>query len=83
MMFSFYRYFLTALEAILQMMLKIVLKPLFVKYVIFYLKVSNVDSSLKCLTDFARISLDDQSYSTRMSVFSYIGLIGDFPVKSA
>ena len=39
------RYFLSSFEATLLMMLKTVLKPLFVKYVIFSLNVATVDSS--------------------------------------
>ena len=42
------------------MMLNTGLKPLFVNYVMFSLKVAIVDSFFKFLTGVARISLDDQ-----------------------
>ena len=45
MVLSYFKYFLTALEATLTMMLKTILKPIFVKYVMFSLKVATVDVS--------------------------------------
>ena len=47
MMFFSSKYFLTALEATLSMMLKTGLKPLIVKYVIFYLKVDIINAYFK------------------------------------
>ena len=82
LMFFYSRYFFTDLEATLPMMLKTGLKPCFVKYVIFSLKISIVDSSFRFLTGVARKSLDNQLYRTKMAVFPSIDLIGNFPVKS-
>ena len=62
------------------MMLNTGLKPLFVKYVIFSLKVSIIDSSFIFVTDVDKIVLDDQSYSTNMAVFPSINLVGNFLV---
>ena len=59
-MLSSSRYFLTAVEATLPMMLKTGLKPLFVKYVMFSLKVAIVDISVKSFTGVSRIAFDDQ-----------------------
>ena len=81
-MFSSSRYFLTALEDTLSMVLKTGLKPLFVKYVMVYLKVSIVDVSFKYFTGVARITFDDQSYKSNIAVFASIDLIANFPVKS-
>ena len=77
-----FQIFLIELEATLSMMLNTGLKPLFVKYVMFYFKVAIVNSSFKFKTGIARVELDDQSYSTKMAVFPSIELIGNFPVKS-
>ena len=63
------------------MMLKTGLKPLLVKYGMFFLNIAIVDSSLKYFTGVSRIALDDQSYSTKNSVFPSIDLIGNFLVK--
>ena len=82
LMFFYYRYFLTVLEATFPMMLKTGLKPLFVKYVMFSLKVDIADSYFKYLTGLARIAFDDRLYSTNMEVFPSIELIGNFPLKS-
>ena len=60
LMFSSSRYFLTALKYTLSMILKTGLKPLFVKYVMFSLKVSIVDESLKYFIGVARIAFDYQ-----------------------
>ena len=81
-MFSLYRYLLTALEATLSLMLKDGLKPLFVKYVMFSLKVDIVDVSFKYFNVVARVAFYYQLYSTKTDVFPYINQIGDFPVKS-
>ena len=63
------------------MILKTFLKPLFFKVCDFYLKVAIVDVSYKYFTGVAKISFDDQSYSTKISVFPSINMVGDFPVK--
>ena len=60
MMLSYYRYFLNDLDATLSMMLKTGLNPLFVKYVMFSLKVPIMDLSFKYFTGVARIPFDDQ-----------------------
>ena len=81
-MFSSSKYFLIALEATLSMRLNSSLKPLFVKYMMFSLKFAIVYSHFNFLTGVAMISLYDQSYSTKMALFPYIDLMGDFTVKS-
>ena len=81
-MLSSSRYFLTALEAILSIMSNTGFKPLFVRCVIFYLKVAIVEVSVKSFTGVTRIEFDDQSYITKTYAFPYIDPIGDFPVKS-
>ena len=78
MMLSYYRYFWTNLEAKLLMMLKTGLKPLFVKYGMFSLKLTIVYSYFKYLTDVARIALDEQSYIANMAVLLSIELIVNF-----
>ena len=70
-----FQIFFIALEATLQMMLNTGFKPLFVKYVMFSFKVAIIDSLFKIITGVARISLDYQSYSTKMDVFNSIDLI--------
>ena len=70
------------MEATLSMILKMVLKPLLVDYVMLSLNVASVDSSFEYFTGVARMALDYQSYSTNISVFPSIYLIGNFPVKS-
>ena len=77
-MFSSSRYFLTAMEATLSMMLKTGLKPIFVKYVMFYLNAAIVDSPFKYFTGVSRIALDYQLHITKMAVFPSIDLIGNF-----
>ena len=57
-MLSSSRYFSTDLEATLSMILKTVLKPLFVKYAIFFLKFAIVDESFKSFTGVAKITFD-------------------------
>ena len=81
-MFSSSRYLLTDFEAKFSIMSKTGLKPLFVKYVIFSLKVDIVDVSFKYFNGVARVAFYYQSYSTKTDVFPYINQIGDFPVKS-
>ena len=56
LMFSSSRYFLTALEATLSMMLNTGLKTLFVMYVIFSLRVVIVELSVKYFTGVDRIA---------------------------
>ena len=75
-------YFLTALEDSLSMMLKTGLKPLLFKYVMFSFNVANLDVSFDYFTGFASMSVDDQSYSTKISIFPLIDLIENFLVKS-
>ena len=58
------------------------MKPLFVKYGMFSLKVSIVDAPFKYITGVDRIRFYYQLYSTKISMFPSIGLIGDFLVKS-
>ena len=64
------------------MMLKTGLKLPFVKYVTFSLKVAIIDASIKYFTGVARIKFYEQLYTTQMSVFTSIDMIGNFPVKS-
>ena len=63
------------------MILKTGLKPLFVKYVMFSLKIVIVDASFEYFTDVSKVEFYDQSNSTTFYVFSSIDLIGNFPVK--
>ena len=81
MMLSYYRYFLNDLDATLSMMLKTGLNPLFVKYVMFSLKIVIVDASFEYFTDVSKVEFYDQSNSITFYVFSSIDLIGNFPVK--
>ena len=81
-MFSSSRYLLTDLEAKFSIMSKTGLKPLFVKYVMFSLKVAIVGVPFKSFTGVASIALDYQSYITKIAVFPSFDMIGDFPVKS-
>ena len=53
------------------------LKPIFVGYVMFSLNVAIVEVSVKYFTGVANIAFDDQSYSTNISVFPSIDLIGN------
>ena len=81
-MFSSYRYFLTAASNTLPMMLKTDLKPPFVNYVMFSIKLNIVDASIKYFICVSRIAFGDQLYSTKIAVFCYIDMIGNFLVKS-
>ena len=74
-------YLSTTLEATLSMMLKTGLKPLSFKYIMLSLDVATIDFPFKSFTGVARMSLDDQLYTTRVDVFTLIDLNGDFPVK--
>ena len=82
LIFSSSKYFLTALESTLLMMLNTGLRPVFVRYVMFSLNVAIVEVSVKYFTGVANIAFNNQSYSTKIAVFTSIDLIGDFPVKS-
>ena len=62
------------------MILKTFLKPLFFKVCDFYLKVAIVDVSYKYFTGFAKISFDDQSYSTKIAVSPSLDMIRKFYV---
>ena len=81
-MFSFSGYFLTALEATLSMRLNTVLKPIFVRYLMFYMNVAIIEISIKYFSGVSNITFDDQSYIINIAVFLYIDLIGKFPAKS-
>ena len=81
-MFSYSRYILTTFEATFLMTLRTGLKPLFVRDVLFSLKVAIVDVSFKYFTGVSRIAFDDQLYSTNIAVFRSIDLIGGFKVNS-
>ena len=80
LMFSSSRYFLTALEATFSMMLNTVLKPLFVRYVMFSLKFTIVEAYVNSFNGVASIEFDNQSYSTKISVLLSLDIIGNFPV---
>ena len=80
LMFYSSRYFWTALEATLSMMLNTVLKPLFVRYVMFSSNVAIVEVSVQYFTGVYNIVFDGQSYSTNIDVFPTIDIIGNFPV---
>ena len=73
---------MNASEATLSMTLNTVLKPIFVRYVMFSLNAAIFEVSVKYFTGVANIALDNQSYSTNIAVFLYFYLIGIFPVKS-
>ena len=64
------------------MMLKTVFNPIFFKYAILPLNVATVDSSFNYFTGVESMALKDQSYITKISVFTSIDLIKNFPVKS-
>ena len=64
------------------MMLKMGLNPLFVNYAMFDLNLDTIDSAFRYFTRVESMELDDQSYSTKNSVFPLIHLIGNFTVKS-
>ena len=49
-------------------MLKLGLKPCFVRYTIFVWNASTIDASLTSVTGVARIALDVQSYRMKMDV---------------
>ena len=78
--FSFSRYFLTALDATLSMMFKTGLKSLFISNMMFSLNVKIVEVSVKYFTGVSNIVFDDQSYSTKISVLPSLDLIGNFPL---
>ena len=63
-------------------MLNTGLKPRFVSYVMFSLKVAIFEVSVGSFTGVANIPFYDQSYTTNIALFLSIDLIGNFPVKS-
>ena len=69
---------MTALEAILSMMLNTGLNTIFFRYVMFSLKVMIIEVSVKYFTGVSNISFNDQLYITNNAVFPSIGLIGNF-----
>ena len=73
---------MTALEDTLSMRLDTGLKPLFVRYVKFYLNVLTVEVSVKYFTEVYNITLDDHLYSIKITVFASIDLIGNVLVES-
>ena len=78
--FSFSRYLLTAFEATFYMMLKIVFKPLFVRYLMFSLNVAIVEVYVRYFNGVSNIAFDDQLYITKIAVFLSLDPIGNFPV---
>ena len=62
------------------MMLKTGLKPLFVRYGMFYLNVAIIEVYVRFFTGVANTSFEDQSYSTKISVLLSLDIIGNFPV---
>ena len=64
------------------MMLNTGLKSLFVRYVMFSLNVQIVEVSIKYFTGVSNIKFDNQLYSTKITVFPYIELVSNEPVKS-
>ena len=75
-------YLSTTLEATLSMMLKTGLKPLSFKYIMLSLDVATIDFPFKSFTGVARMALNKTLHSAKMSVFLFIYLIGNCPVKS-
>ena len=62
-------------------MLNTGLKPRFVSYVMFSLKVAIFEVSVGSFTGVANIPFYDQSYTTNIALFLSIDLIGNFPVS--
>ena len=58
------------------MMLNTGLKPLFVRYAMFYLNVAIIELSIKYFSGVANIAFDEQSYRKNISVFTSIDMIG-------
>lgn len=63
-------------------MLKLGLKPRFVRYTMFVRNASTIDVSLTSVTGVARIALDVQSYRMKMDVMPSTDWSRNFPVKS-
>jgi hypothetical protein len=63
-------------------MLKLGLKPRFVRYIMFVRNASTIDVSLMSFPGVARIAFDVQSYRMKMDVMPSIDLSGNLPVKS-
>ena len=79
-MFSYSRYFSTALKTTLSMMLNTGLKTHFVRYVMFSFNVAIVKLSVKCFTGVANILFYDQWYNTNIAMFPSIDLFGNSPM---
>ena len=80
--FSDSRYACTDFEATLSMMLRMGLKPLFVRYAIFCLKQLTIVYSDIVFTGVVSISFVVQSYTMKIATMPSMDLIGNFPVKS-
>ena len=80
--FSVSRYDCNTFDAILLMISRMGLKPLFVRYSIFCLNQLTIISSDIFFTGVASIAFVVQSYTMKIDTMPSMNLIGNLPVKS-